>query len=91
MKAGKNIFKAGKLIKIDIKYDEKIHEIKIHGDFFLYPEDAIEKLQQQLIGTQLNKLKIKERIDLILKQENIQPFGFTSEQLADAIMGACKN
>lgn len=90
MKSGKNIFKAGKLIKIDLKYDEAIREIKIHGDFFLYPEDAIERLQQQLIGTSIDKQAIKERIDSILEREGIEPFGFTSEQLAEAIIGACK-
>ncbi len=90
MKSGKNIFKAGKLIKIDLKYDETINEIKIHGDFFLYPEDSIEKLQQQLVGTRIDKQAIKERIDAILRQELIESFGFTSEQLAEAILGACK-
>ena len=90
MKSGKNIFKAGKLIKIDLKYDDAIREIKIHGDFFLYPEDAIEKLQQQLVGTHIDKQAIKERIDVILKQDCIESFGFTSEQLAEAILGACK-
>ena len=59
MKSGKNIFKAGKLIKIDLQYDEAIREIKIHGDFFLYPEDAIDKLQHQLIGTRVDRQAIK--------------------------------
>ncbi|MBS3067468.1 hypothetical protein J4450_02095 [Candidatus Micrarchaeota archaeon] len=90
MKSGKNIYKAGKLIKIDLKYDDAILEIKIHGDFFLYPEDAIEKLQSQLIGTVIDKNAIKTRIDSILEREGIEPFGFTSEQLAEAIIGACK-
>ena len=90
MKSGKNIFKAGKLIKIDLKYDDAICEIKIHGDFFLYPEDSIDRLQEQLIGTKIDKQLIKERIDTILEREGIEPFGFTSEQLAEAIIGACK-
>lgn len=90
MKEGKNIFKAGKLIKIDLRYDTVIHEIKIHGDFFLYPEDGIETLQKKLIGTEINREKIKQKIDDILLQEKLEPFGFTSEQLAEAIIGACK-
>jgi len=91
IKTGKNIFKAGKLIKIDVKYDDKIIDIKIHGDFFLYPEDALEKLQSQLINTKINKQDIQNCIDNILAKEKIEPFGFTSEQLAEAIIGACKD
>ena len=91
MKTGRNIFKAGKLIKIDLTYDDKIRAIKIHGDFFLYPEDALEKLQNQLIDTSIDKQAIKKRIDDILTNEKIEPFGFTSEQLAEAIFGACKD
>lgn len=91
MKTGKNIFKAGKLIKIDITYDDKIVDIKIHGDFFLYPEDSLEKLQSQLVNTKIDKQAIKDCIDSILTKEKIEPFGFTSEQLAEAIIGACKD
>ena len=90
MKTGKNIFKAGKLIKIDLRYDVVIREIKIHGDFFLYPEDAITIIQNELIGTKIDKVAIMEKIQLILDTNSIEPFGFTSEQLADAIIGACK-
>ena len=91
MKTGKNIYKAGKLLKISLGYDTTIHDIKITGDFFLYPEEGIEQLQLQLIGTELNKEKIKVKIDQILQNEKLEPFGFNSEQLAEAIMGAVKH
>ncbi len=90
MKHGKNVFKAGKLIKIDLEYESVIRSIKIHGDFFLYPEDGIEKLQEKLVGTGIDRQKIKERIDQIVNELGLEPFGFTSEELAEAIIGACK-
>lgn len=88
MKTGKSIFKAGKLIKIELTYDDKILDIRIRGDFFLYPEDSLEKLQKHLVGVALDKRAIAGRIDAVLLQENITPFGFTSGQLAEAIVGA---
>ena len=91
MKTGKNIYKAGKLLKVSLRYDSTIEEIQITGDFFLYPEEGIEKLQLQLIGTELTREKLIQKIDQILKTEKIEPFGFTPEQLAEAIMGALKN
>ncbi|MDO8554003.1 MAG: lipoate protein ligase C-terminal domain-containing protein [Candidatus Micrarchaeota archaeon] len=90
MKSGKNIYKAGKLLKISLEYDNVIRQIKITGDFFLYPEEGIEQLQLQLIGAELTKEKLTDRINQILKIEKLEPFGFNSEQLAEAILGACK-
>ncbi len=90
MKSGKNIYKAGKLLKIYLEYDNLIRQIKITGDFFLYPEEGIEQLQLQLIGTELTKEKLIERITHILTTEKLEPYGFNSEQLAEAILGACK-
>jgi len=90
MKQGKNIYKAGKLIKIAMDYDSEIRKIQITGDFFLYPEEAIEKLQLQLQGTELNREKLIERINRIFQNEKIEAFGFNAEQLTEAILGACK-
>ena len=93
MKSGKNIYKAGKLIRIALDYNEidKItQKIAITGDFFLYPEEGIEKIQLQLQGAELDKEKLTRKISEIFQQEKLEAFGFTSEQLAEAILGACK-
>jgi len=45
MKNLANIFKAKKLIKISMSYDDKknvIGSIKITGDFFIHPEETLE-------------------------------------------------
>ena len=46
-----NIFKAKKLIKISMSYDDKknvIDSIKITGDFFIHPEETIETLEAKV-------------------------------------------
>ncbi len=90
MNTGKNIYKAGKLLKITMDYDSAIRSIMITGDFFMYPEEKIEILQKKLVGTELTKEKLTARIAKILTDEKIETYGFNSEQLAEAIMGACK-
>jgi lipoate---protein ligase len=97
LKKGYNIYKASKLIKILLEYEENHHQenirtvssIKITGDFFLYPEDSLEYLEMQLRGTWLEKANLKKKIDECLS--NAEPYGFDSESLSDAIMGCLNN
>jgi lipoate---protein ligase len=94
LKKAYNTYKAEKLIKILLEYEEEDHHqenvrtinsIRITGDFFLYPEDSLEDLELQLKGTRLDKPKLKEKIDACLS--NSEAFGFDSESMSDAIMG----
>lgn len=57
MKDGKNIYKAQKLIKVTVSYDDKIRAIKLNGDFFLHPEESIADLERMLVGVETNKEK----------------------------------
>ena len=54
MKKVHNIYKSKKLVKISLEYDEDskiINSITITGDFFLYPEETLDELEVNLIGT----------------------------------------
>jgi hypothetical protein len=88
MKKGYNVLKSQKLIKVSLEYDElnnTIHSITISGDFFLYPEEDIDKLETSLIGTRLEKDFIKQKIQQCLQNSEI--FGFDSESMTEAIFG----
>ena len=97
LKKAHNTYKAGKLIKILLEYEEcythenvrTINSIRITGDFFLYPEDSLEDLEMQLKGTRLDKAKLKKKIDDCLSSS--ETFGFDSESMSDAIMGCLSN
>jgi len=80
--------KLGKIVKIKLAYNEKsqlIHSIKITGDFFVHPEEAIEQLEQGLCGVKLEKEDLKNKIQLVLK--NSEFFGFEIDSLVDVILG----
>jgi lipoate---protein ligase len=90
MKRAHNVYKSQKLIRITLEYDEienTINWIRIAGDFFVYPEEALESLETSLIGIKLQEETLKQEIDNCLK--NSEAYGFDSASLTDAILG-CK-
>lgn len=90
MKRAHNVYKSQKLIRIMLEYDEienTISSITISGDFFLYPEEALEILEANLVGKRLEKETLKQEIDNFLK--DIEVYGFNSTSLTEAIVG-CK-
>jgi hypothetical protein len=97
IKKGHSIYKAEKLIRILLEYEEihnkekvrTVSSIKITGDFFLYPEDSLEYLETHLKGTRLDRAMLKKKIDECLS--NAELFGFSSESLSEAIMGCLGN
>ena len=91
MKKAHNIYKSKKLIKISLEYDEDskiINSITITGDFFLYPEETLDELEVNLIGTKLGKDEIKQKIEKCLNGS--EAFGFDSQSLTNAILGCLK-
>jgi lipoate---protein ligase len=85
-----NIYKSKKLIRISLDYSDDsnikvIQSIKITGDFFLYPEEALDILEAKLTGTKFERDAIKRIIESSLA--DCETFGFDSGSLTDAIMG----
>lgn len=91
---GKSIYKIpeGKLVKVTLDFDENtINSVKINGDFFLHPENGIALIEKGLQGKEIEKEKIIEEIDFVVKKNSLELFGLTSEGIADAILMAKKN
>ena len=87
----KSISKLEKLVKIELAYLQEsmeIKSIKITGDFFLHPEETIEKLEGSLVGVKLEKDSIKNKIEYILK--NSEFYGFDVDSLSNAIVDCVK-
>jgi lipoate---protein ligase len=83
-----NIHKSKKLIKISLEYDERaktISSIAITGDFFVYPEEKLDELELNLIGTELHRDAIMNKIEKCLVGS--ETFGFDSQSMTDAILG----
>ncbi|MFL6483331.1 MAG: lipoate protein ligase C-terminal domain-containing protein [Nitrososphaera sp.] len=90
MKIAHNLYKSQKLIRINLEYSERentINQIRISGDFFFYPEEALEALEADLIGRKMERDTLKQEIEKSLGKTEV--YGFDSTSLTEAILG-CK-
>lgn len=79
----------GKLLKIFLEDDGgKIVSIKITGDFFMHPEENIEKLETALVGAEILKENLVQKIDEFKNKTGTVFFGFDAESLATTILSA---
>lgn len=79
----------GKLLKISVEYDEKeyrIKDIRITGDFFAYPEEALELLETQLQHMVMEQKALQEKIASIIDTYHIEFIGLNAESLARGIV-----
>jgi len=82
----------GKLLKISLDYNERnnsIESINITGDFFAHPEEAIEILEDKLKDARFDRLFLRNKIDSIIKENNLELIGLNVEGLTHGIM-LCK-
>lgn len=82
-KASKKV-EDGKLVKVELSYTGKIDEIKIHGDFFVEPPEALEEIRENLVGLKAERKKLIENIESV----EAELIGFSSEDLAEVIIEA---
>ncbi|MDP2973760.1 MAG: hypothetical protein Q8N60_01800 [Candidatus Diapherotrites archaeon] len=74
----------GKLLRVAVEFEgDAIRELKISGDFFLYPETGIELLEKAAKGKKLSELE--SAFENTLKKNKLLPLGFDAASLAQAI------
>lgn len=83
-------YKAAKgLIRIKAIVDaNKIEEIQIAGDFFMYPEDKLWELERNLVGTSIQRSDIIAKIQSFYEQTELLTPGVVPEDFAEAIVRA---
>jgi lipoate-protein ligase A len=87
---GKAIYKVpgGKLIKVGLGVRKgRIAEIRITGDFFMHPEDAIEELEVALIGTRLENEDLEQGVNALLAR-GVEIIGLEAADIVVSILSA---
>jgi hypothetical protein len=65
----------GKLVKIQVEIENfRIKKIKINGDFFVHPEEAIVEIENFLVGKEINS--VEKSLGKFLKEKKIEIIGF---------------
>ena len=88
MRTSHTIYKVpdGKMVRIEMDYTDKIEKISISGDFFMHPEDTIEKIEKALVGIELEEEKIFDAIVKVAEDKKIEFFGVDASSLTRAIL-----
>jgi small-conductance mechanosensitive channel len=91
----KSIYKVpnGKLLKINLEYNENtnyIEKVTITGDFFAYPEEAIDIIEEKLKNIQIKKNILFDMIQSIINEHEIEFIGLNAEGLTEGILMCLK-
>ncbi len=75
------------VIEVELVVEKNtIIELKITGDFFIYPEEAIEDIEQTIIGCSSNEKDIKACLTQLYKQKSISTPGITIDDWVKVLM-----
>ena len=84
--------KEGKIVKVEVEFDDFIEKLKITGDFFLHPEDVLDDIEKNMVGlkkdVKFDTLVFK--IQAIARARDARMIGISPESVASVIMEALK-
>ena len=79
----------GKLIRVTLLAEgNSISGASITGDFFMYPEDGLDKINSCLKGQQLDEAGLNSLISKTIQENQINVIGAKAEDFAHAILMA---
>ncbi|MFH1653971.1 MAG: lipoate protein ligase C-terminal domain-containing protein [Pseudomonadota bacterium] len=82
---------SGKLLRCKgLVEDGCIRKIMISGDFFVYPEDSIERLENAIVGKRIVDLNIDKTVSEIF-DEKATLIGFKALDLVELLKSALKS
>ncbi len=82
----------GKIVKVEVEFDDVITNLKITGDFFLHPEDVLDEIEKSIhgLGKDVSFDTLVLKIDEIVKASNAQMVGISPESLAEVLKEALR-
>jgi len=76
----------GKLLRLEFRLDRQ-HQVlcamRLHGDFFLHPEEAQEWVEETLAACPLNE--VETRLERLFRERSIEAYGFCPKDIRTAI------
>lgn len=82
----------GKLVKAQVVTEKnKIQKVKITGDFFIYPEEFLEELEDTLVGSMLDEPSLTKLIEDVAEKRNATLLGVSPKDFAKCIVMAGKS
>ncbi len=76
----------GKLVRVSVDYEERISSVRITGDFFMHPEEAIALIEKALVGSTKDEVPDKLRKAAI----GVTIIGASADDIARVVQQAMK-
>jgi lipoate-protein ligase A len=74
----------GKLLRVDFEREgDMITKIKISGDFFMHPENFLEKLEELILKTPVSRLN--DVLESAVRENSVQIIGFSIKDLTSIL------
>lgn len=78
----------GGLLRAEVHiWEGVIEDLRIYGDFTLYPKDALRELEESLIGVPFEREAIEKKVEDFLKREEVEFPGVEVRDLIQVIYG----
>lgn len=76
----------GKLLRADVQYEDKITDVELHGDFFIYPEDALDDIEAAFTGLPV-AFNEDEAVNSIINnlEDTVELVGFEPKHVAQVV------
>lgn len=81
----------GKLVRARVRFEEeRVDDVKLTGDFFLYPEEALDRVEDALAGKPVDagRVDLAETVELVLEDADAQLVGVGPDDVAIAVLEA---
>jgi hypothetical protein len=80
-------YKAGKLLRLRAEVlGMQILDLRITGDFFVVPKEAIFLLEECLIGSMLDEKLLTDKLSKFFDEKIVESSGVTVKDIVDAFM-----
>ncbi len=82
--------KEGKIVKVEVEFDNVITKLKISGDFFLHPEEVLDDIEESMLDLKRDVSfdTLVFKIHNIIRNYDAQMIGVSPESLALVIREA---
>ncbi|RLE50074.1 MAG: lipoate--protein ligase family protein [Candidatus Methanomethylicota archaeon] len=86
---GESVLKVsgGKMIRARIAFDREILDVRISGDFFLYPEEAIHELEKQVKEARSEE-DIMRLVEAFFREKHVVVVGASASDFVNVLLNA---
>ncbi len=82
----------GKLVTVEVFYNNTIEKVNVTGDFFIHPEEGLEDVEQALVGVDIGSSvdSMTDLIEQVVRVKQIVMIGVNPKVIAAVVKEALR-